>query len=72
VWLVRRNLPWPVGAVYLLVWFALTLARVRDPAARREAVGGWADGFRKPCGPRRPIGWGAVLRMTRAGRPPVI
>ncbi|HET6818458.1 MAG TPA: glycosyltransferase [Mycobacteriales bacterium] len=72
VWLARRNLPAPVAAVYLAVWFVLTLARVPQGAARREALRGWRDGLRQPCGERRPIGWRAAWRMTRAGRPPVI
>jgi GT2 family glycosyltransferase len=72
VWLARRNLPWPLAAAYLTTWFALTLVRVRGRAARSQALRGWADGFREPCGERRPLRWAAAWRMTRAGRPPVI
>jgi GT2 family glycosyltransferase len=72
VWLARRNLPVPLGAAYLATWFLLTLVRVRGRKARRQAIAGWREGLRQPCGPRRPISWRTVWRMTRAGRPPVI
>jgi GT2 family glycosyltransferase len=72
VWLARRNLPWPVGVAYLTVWVAMTAARERKPAALRPWLGGFREGWRKPAGPRRPISWRTVWRMTRLGRPPVI
>lgn len=72
VWLARRNLPLPLAAAYLLTWFLLTLARVRGREPLGRAFAGWVDGFRQPCGSRRPISWRAAWRMTRAGRPPVI
>lgn len=72
VWLARRHLPWPVAAAYLAVWIAVTVARTRDAAGLRAWWGGFADGWRSPCGPRRPMRWRTVWRMTRLGRPPVI
>jgi GT2 family glycosyltransferase len=72
VWLARRNLPAVLAVAYLAVWLLLTLARVRGTAALGQALRGWADGLREPCGPRRPVSWRAAWRMTRAGRPPVI
>ena len=33
VWLARRNLPWPLAALYLLDWMVLTLARERSVRA---------------------------------------
>jgi hypothetical protein len=72
VWLARRNLPWPVGVAYLTVWVAMTAARERKPAVLRPWLGGFREGWRKPAGPRRPISWRTVWRMTRLGRPPVI
>jgi hypothetical protein len=72
VWLARRNLPGALVPVYLGVWTFLTLARTRRPAALRVWFRGFAAGWRTPCGPRRPIGWSTVWRMTRLGRPPVI
>jgi GT2 family glycosyltransferase len=72
VWLARRNLPGALIPVYLGVWMALTVARVRKPAALRVWFQGFAAGWRLPCGPRQPMGWSTVWRMTRLGRPPVI
>ena len=73
VWLARRNLPLPLVPVYLGVWTALT----RGPRARpRVAAARWGRGFvegwRTDPGPRRPMPWATVLRMTRLGRPPII
>ncbi|QGZ51888.1 glycosyltransferase [Streptomyces sp. QHH-9511] len=72
VWLARRNLPAPLVPVYLGVWLLLTLAR--RPSV--PALKAWADGFREgwttPCGPRRPMKWRTVWRLTRLGRPPVV
>jgi GT2 family glycosyltransferase len=72
VWLARRNLPWPVALAYLTVWVAVTVARERKLASLRPWFGGFREGWRKPAGPRRPISWRTVWRMTRLGRPPVI
>ncbi len=72
VWLARRNLPLPLAAVYLGVWFVLTLARAGSRQARIEALRGFAEGARGTCGGRRPMRWRTAWRMTRVGRPPVI
>jgi len=72
VWLAKRNLPWPLVPVYLGVWTALTLLRMRDKAALRAWLGGFAEGWRTPAGPRQPMRWRTVWRMGRLGRPPVI
>lgn len=72
VWLAKRNLPWPLVPVYLGVWTALTLLRMRDRAALRAWGSGFVEGWRTPAGPRRPMRWRTVWRMGRLGRPPVI
>lgn len=72
VWLARRNLPAPLVPVYLGVWVLLTLARRPSRAALRAWLGGFREGWTTPCGPRRPMKWRTVWRMTRLGRPPVI
>ncbi|WP_327228435.1 glycosyltransferase family 2 protein [Streptomyces platensis] len=42
-----------------------TLARLAERLGHREGLtGGW--------GPRTPLRWRTVLRLTRAGRPPVV
>ncbi|MDQ2813830.1 MAG: glycosyltransferase [Actinomycetota bacterium] len=73
VLLARRNLPWPLAAVYLADWMAVTVARERaKPASLRPWFTGFAEGWRADPGRRRPISLGTAWRMTRAGRPPVI
>ncbi len=72
VWLARRNLPWPLVVVYLTNWVAITLLRERSGVALRCWFRGFREGWRTDAGPRRPIRWSTVWRMTRSGRPPVI
>ena len=72
VWLARRNLPVALVPVYLGVWLLLTLLRRPSGPALRAWWGGFREGWRTPCGPRRPMRWRTVWRLTRLGRPPVI
>jgi GT2 family glycosyltransferase len=73
VWLARRNLPAPVGVLYVLAFALRTLPLVARSRARlREAARGYRDGLRGPCGPRRPLRARTMWRMTRAGRPPIV
>lgn len=72
VWVARRNLPAPLIPLYLGVWTAATIARVRDPKALRIWFGGFAEGWRTDAGRRRPISWHTVAKMTALGRPPVV
>ncbi|MBB5936658.1 hypothetical protein FHS42_003733 [Streptomyces zagrosensis] len=72
VWLARRNLPFPLVPIYLSVWLLLTLARKPSRPALRAWFGGFKEGWTTPCGPRRPMKWRTVWRLTRLGRPPVI
>jgi GT2 family glycosyltransferase len=72
VWLARRNLPWPLAAVYLATWVAITVMRERSPARLRPWFAGFREGWRADPGPRRPIRWSTAWRMTRLGRPPVV
>ena len=72
VWLARRNLPWPVGLLYVVNWAAVTTARLRSREGLVETLRGYLIGLRTPAGPRRPIRWRTVWRMGRAGRPPII
>ncbi len=72
VWLARRNLPLPLVPAYLAVWMLLTLARRPSGPALRAWFGGFKEGWTTPCGPRRPMKWRTVWRLTRLGRPPVI
>ncbi|MFI6638300.1 glycosyltransferase family 2 protein [Streptomyces sp. NPDC050504] len=72
VWLARRNLPAPLVPVYPGVWMLLTLARRPSGPALKAWFAGFKEGWKAPCGPRRPMKWHTVWRLTRLGRPPVI
>ncbi|PSL39883.1 GT2 family glycosyltransferase [Labedella gwakjiensis] len=73
VWLARRNLPLPLIPLYVGSWTAVTVVRWwRMPSALSAWFGGWSEGWRSSPGERRPMSWRTVLRMARAGRPPVI
>ncbi|MGL4174821.1 MAG: glycosyltransferase family 2 protein [Dermatophilaceae bacterium] len=72
IWVARRNLPLPVAAAYVLVWTALSVLRLRRVALVRTWLRGAVEGWRTDPGPRRPIRWRTVLRLTAAGRPPII
>jgi GT2 family glycosyltransferase len=73
VFLARRNLPWPLAALYLADWMALNAARERGSLTHlRPWFAGFADGWRNDPGPRHPIKLSTAWRMTKAGRPPII
>ncbi|MFD7441499.1 glycosyltransferase family 2 protein [Streptomyces sp. NPDC059909] len=72
VWLARRRLPVPLIPLYLGVWILLTVARIRSLSGLKAWCGGFLEGVRTSCGPRRPMKWRTVWRMTRLGRPPIL
>ncbi|GAA4914213.1 glycosyltransferase family 2 protein [Streptomonospora salina] len=72
VWLVRRNLPWPLALAHLGVWISITVARERSLPELRAWFRGFREGWRGDCGPRSPMRWSTAWRMMRIGRPPVV
>ncbi|MFD0402220.1 glycosyltransferase family 2 protein [Kitasatospora sp. NPDC059811] len=72
VYLARRHLPALLVPVYLGVWVALTVARTRNATGLKAWFSGFAEGWRTPCGRRKPMRWRTVWTMTRLGRPPII
>jgi GT2 family glycosyltransferase len=73
VWLAKRNLPAVLVPLYVGSWTGIQLLRwARRPAALKAWFGGWAEGWRSDAGERRPMSWRTVLRMARAGRPPIV
>jgi GT2 family glycosyltransferase len=72
VWLARRNLPVPVGLAYVVAWAAVGASRLRSKEAVVETLRGYRIGLRETAGERRPMRWRTVLRMAKAGRPPII
>ncbi|GAA0367335.1 glycosyltransferase family 2 protein [Actinoallomurus spadix] len=71
VWLARRNLPAALIPFNLAVWTLLTLWRTRRLSALRVSLAGLIEGIRGGHGARSPMSWSTVVRLTRAGRPPV-
>jgi GT2 family glycosyltransferase len=73
VWLAKRNLPWIIAPLYVASWTGIQVLRwARNPRALGAWFGGWWEGWRTPAGERRSIGWVTVVRMARAGRPPLV
>jgi GT2 family glycosyltransferase len=72
VWLARRHLPLPLGVIYVLMFALRTAPRLRSRRAVREAARGYRDGLRGPCGKSRKLRVRTLVRMTLAGRPPII
>ncbi|REF37005.1 glycosyltransferase family 2 protein [Thermasporomyces composti] len=72
VWLARRNLPAVLVPIYLGMWILITLVRRPPLAGLRAWFGGFIEGWTSPCGPRRPLRWRTVWRMTMLGRPPIV
>ncbi len=71
VWLARRYLPLPLGALYVASFMLRALPRLRSVDRLRRAARGYRDGMRGPCGPRRRLRARTLVRMTLLGRPPV-
>ena len=56
-----------------MIAFALrTVPRLRSRRAVQESARGYRDGLRGPGGRRRPLKARTLVRMTRAGRPPIM
>ncbi|MFZ3475380.1 glycosyltransferase family 2 protein [Streptomyces sp. 4.24] len=71
VWVARRNLPGPLIPLNLATWCLITLWRTRDRKALRVTRAGFREGLAGGQGPRQPMSWTTVLRLTLAGRPPI-
>ena len=52
VWLARRHLPLPLGALYVATFALRTLPRAALARAVRAALRGYRDGLRRPVRPR--------------------
>jgi GT2 family glycosyltransferase len=72
VWLARRYLPLPLGALYVTAFALRTVPRLTSRRAVQEAARGYRDGMRGPCAGRSRLRARTLLRMTRAGRPPIM
>jgi GT2 family glycosyltransferase len=72
VWLARRYLPLPLGALYVTAFALRTVPRLKSRRAVQEAARGYRDGLRGAGPGRSPLRGRTLVRMTRAGRPPIM
>lgn len=73
VWLARRNLPVPVGVIYVGLWTVLSLLRTRgDWESMKTWLSGWREGWTTSPGGRHPMRWSTVFHLARLGQPPII
>ena len=72
VWLAKRNLPFPISLIYLMVWLGISLIRMRKIPAFAAWLGGFINGFISDSGEGKKLSWKAVLSLGRAGRLPII
>lgn len=72
VWLAKRNLPLPIGIIYLFVWFLISLLRIRNLASLRAWLGGFIAGLTNNAGAQKKLSWSALIALGRAGRFPII
>ncbi|MGH3337483.1 MAG: glycosyltransferase family 2 protein, partial [Propionibacteriaceae bacterium] len=62
----------PLGVLYVAGFMLRTLPLLRSSDRTRAALRGYRAGLRERCGERRRLRAGTLLRMTRAGRPPIL
>ena len=72
VWLARRYLPLPLGALYVSSFALRTVPRLTSRRAVQEAARGYRDGMRGPGTGRSRLRGRTLARMVRAGRPPIM
>jgi GT2 family glycosyltransferase len=72
VFVARRNLPLPLGVLYVASFALRTLPGLKTAELRRAAREGYSAGRSEPCGPRRRLKLRTLWRMTRLGRPPIL
>ncbi|WP_406499858.1 glycosyltransferase [Streptomyces sp. NBC_00846] len=73
VWVAYRNLPAPLIPAYLAIWAFITAVRSARGGGACESFRGLREGWsRRRDQARCPMSWRTVLRLTAAGRPPVI
>lgn len=72
VWLARLRLPWPVALLSIGLWLFAGPVRSGSLEAGVAYLKGWLEGLVDSPGPRDPVSWRTVARMTRIGQPPIV
>jgi GT2 family glycosyltransferase len=72
VWLAKRNLPFPVSIIYLMVWLLISILRMRKAISLFAWIGGFVNGILSNAGEQEKLSWRALFALGRAGRFPII
>lgn len=72
VWLAKRNLPFPISIIYVLVWFLISILRMRSARSLAAWLRGFANGVIRDAGEQKKLTWRALFALGRAGRFPII
>lgn len=72
MWLAYRRLPATLIPVYLVVSTVVSVVRIRSRANLAVWFRGLSEGLKGGHGQRRPMSWTTVVRLTLAGRPPIV
>ena len=72
VWLAKRNLPFPVSVIYVLVWTVITILRMRRLSSLVAWLAGFLNGIFANAGIKHKLSWRALFALGRAGRFPII
>ncbi len=72
VWLARRRLPTSLAAIHAVAWLTISTLRSRKVADLLSTWSGFVEGVSGDCGPRQPMKWSTVWRLTRMGHPPLV
>ena len=72
VWLAKRNLPFPISFIYVSVWTAISLIRMRSMSALISWTRGFFNGITLNAGNGKKLSWQAISALRKAGRIPII
>lgn len=72
VWLAKRNLPFPISVIYVLIWMLISTFRMRSARSLISWFGGFINGVISNAGVQEKLTWRALLALGRAGRFPII
>ena len=72
VWLAKRNLPFPISVIYISVWLAISLVRMRKLSSLVAWFDGFLNGVFVSAGAKKKLSWRALFALGKAGRFPII
>jgi GT2 family glycosyltransferase len=72
VWLAKRNLPFPISVIYVVMWLFISLIRMRRLSSLVAWLAGFINGVFVSAGKGKKLSWNAVFALGKAGRFPII